>query len=460
MQGVTLTIAAVACAFVFALSPIYGLAVYVAAFSLYPSFLAVQVGTIDFTVLRIVILAVYARIFLLTDLPRRFRFAWVDKLVIVYFAAQIAAGLTTAQSAEAFLENRSGAIFDMVLPYFAVRLIVTDRQKYLTLLKSVLVIAVPLALAGFYQCVMRYNPFAFLHSYGAWDLGREYESMSRLGLMRADVVFSHPIMYGLFFAMFGPVCAGIFGHVRKSSRVLYWLAMGLMCLGLFASVSSGPALAAMLSLAFLGFYRFRRHLKTAVVTVVVGCAILEVVSNRHFYDVVDRFTLDSSTAWYRSALIDVALFRGGMAGHWIAGYGYDTEPGWGIMIDNSPSTDIVNEYLLVLCRYGLIGLVPFFAMSIAAIKRLIYSYELSTQNSDKWLIWCLAASLFGLAGAMISVSLFGQPTTIFYMLLAFCGAMPAIVGPRKSRPTPVIDSGSAPSAAATKGTNSTGTNVC
>ena len=450
MQGVTLTISAIACVLVFSLSPIYALVVYVAAFSLYPSDLAVPVGTIDFTVLRIVIIAVYAKIFLLTDLPGRFRFLWVDKLVIIYFVAQIAAGLTTTRSAEAFLENRSGAVFDMVLPYFAVRLIVIDREKYLTLLKSVLVIAVPLAIVGFYQCTTGNNPVAFFRNYGAWDT-RDYVPMSRLGLTRADVVFTHPIMYGLFFAMFGPVCAGIFGHVRKSKKMLYWAAMGLMCMGLFSCVSSGPALAALLSIVFIGFYRYRRYWRTAVVTVVLICALIEILSNRHFYDVIDRVTLNSQTAWYRSRLIDVALYEGGMSGHWMAGYGYDTDPGWGPVIDRRPYTDIVNEYLLILSRYGLIGLVPFFVMNIAAVKKLIHSYKVSTHDSDKWLIWCLAAALFGLAGAFISVSLHGQPTTIFYMLLGFCGAMPAIVRQSKLHPMTLKGGGSVASAKVIKG---------
>jgi len=461
MQGVTLTISAIACAMVFVLSPIYALVVYVAAFSLYPSDLTVPVGTIDFTVLRIVSLAVYAKIFFLTDLPRRFKFVWVDKLVIIYFMAQVAAGLTTTQSAGAFIENRSGAVFDMVLPYFAVRLIVTDREKYLTLLKSVLVIAIPLAIAGFYQCTTGVNPVGFFKRYSAWESADyEYAPMSRFGLTRAEVVFTHPIMFGLFFAMFGPVCAGLFAHVKKSQKLIYWAALGVMCMGLFSCVSSGPALSAVLSIMFIGFFWYRKYWKTALVTTVLVCVLLEVVSNRHFYDVIDRLTFSSTTAWYRSRLIDVALYEGGMSGHWIAGYGYNAEPGWGAMIDRRAYTDIVNEYLLVLCRYGLIGLIPFFAMNIAAIKRLIYSYKISTQNSDKWLIWCLGASLFGLAGAFISVSLHGQPTTMFYMLLALCGAMPAIVGRPKPRPAAAGSGGSASCDAAVKNRESGSSHVC
>ena len=428
MQSVTLTISAIACAMVLSLSPIYALVVYVAALALYPSFLTVPVGTIDFTMLRIIIIAVYVKIFLLTDLSRRFKFMWVDKLVVIYFVAEVAAGLTTTPSAATFLENRSGAMFDMMLPYFAVRLIVVDRAKYVTLLKSILIIGVPLALAGFYQCLTGDNPVAFLREYYAWDASRGYEPASRLGLTRAEVVFTHPIMYGLFFAMFGPVCAGVFGFVKKSRRILYWAAVGCMCIGLFACLSSGPALAALASLAFLGFYPYRRHWKTAAITAVIMCVALEIVSNRHFYDVIDRFTLNSQTAWYRSKLIDVALYEGGMSGHWVTGHGFETDPGWGPKIDGRRTTDIVNHYLLVLSHSGLVGFLPFFAAYALALQKAFRSCKLSGHNADDWLAWSLGAGLSGLAFALVSVSLYDNNKSIFYMLLAFCQAMPTIVG--------------------------------
>jgi len=129
----------------------------------------------------------------------------------------------------------------------------------------------------------------------------------------------------------------------------------------------------------------------------------------------------------RSKLIDVALFAGGMSGHWLTGYGAFADPGWGPLLDGRNRTDAVNHYILVLARYGLIGLIPFLAMCTIAARRLIDAYKASLLDSDKWLIWTLAGGLFGVLLAFNSVSLFGQPTTIFYMMIGFCGIMPMIV---------------------------------
>ena len=93
MQGLTLTVALMISFFVLWKSPVYSLIAYVAALAWYPQYLTVSVGTVDFTLRRIVILAVFTKLFLQTDLPGRFRFILLDKLVIGYFTAQLLSGI-------------------------------------------------------------------------------------------------------------------------------------------------------------------------------------------------------------------------------------------------------------------------------------------------------------------------------------------------------------------------------
>ncbi len=426
MVGVTLTIAAVASVLVFFLTPVYGFAVYIAVLGWYPSYLTVKMGTIDFNVCRIVILAIYVKLFLLTNLPNRFKFIWLDKLLIIYFLCQILAGFVTVQSLAAFLENRAGAVFSLVLPYFAVRMIVTNRQDYITLLKSIVIIAAPMAIIGFYECMTGNNPVGFLRDYWAWGGLAPYVAVSRLGFFRAEFTFPHAIMYGLFFAMLGPICAGLIPNVNNN-KFIYIIGIGLMGVGVFSSMSSGPYLAALLSILFLVFFRYRRYWKGTLVVVILMCGIVEVISNRHFYDVLGSFTIDPRSAWYRSKLIDVALFKGGMSGHWLAGFGHGVDPGWGLMIDDDTRTDVVNHYLVVLCRYGLIGFMPFAAVLVAAFRTCVHAFQACLLESDRWLIWCLSGAMFGLLVSLISVSLFDQARTAFYLMLAFCGAAPAVV---------------------------------
>jgi len=390
----------------------------------YPVYLTVQVGTIDFTACRIVILAIYLNLFLRRCLDNQLRLIWLDKLVMIYLVCQFAAGAANVPVGE-LLENLAGTAFDIVLPYFAVRLIVNNKEQYLRLLKSILVIATPLALVGMYESLTGHNPVSFLRQYCPWWSGALVMPNPRSGFYRAFFSFPHPITFGLFFAMLGPVCTGLL-HNTNTNKLVYGTAVSLMVLGVYSSMSSGPFMAALFAIIFIAVYPCRKYSKTMFVAAILLCISVEIISNRHFFEVVDRFTFNSATAWYRSKLIEVALFEGGMSGHWLTGFGFQ-DPGWGPKIDGRACTDIVNHYILVLSKYGLVGLVSFLALIVSAAKKLIEAYRVVVLDSDQWLIWCLAGGLFGVLAAMNSVSLFGQPRTVFFIMLAFCAAMPMIM---------------------------------
>lgn len=415
----TLLVAMMSSILIFCLSPVRALILYIAMVAWYPSYLSVQIGTLDFTACRIIMITLYVRLFLLTNLPKRFNFIWLDKIIILFFVAQVAAGMTTTPALQ-LLENRAGAIFDMVLPYFAIRLIVKSKEQYLILLKGVLLCSAPLAILGLYQCLTGNNIFSFIpgHVYALKNIPRH-------GFYRATLTFSVSIMFGLYFAILGPICAGLWPSIKRR-KSLYIAAILLMGIGVFSSMSSGPWLATLVAIAFILFYRFRRYWKTCIVFFFVLCAMVEVVSNRHFYEVIDRFTLSSKTAWYRSRLMEVALFEDGMSGHWLTGYGL-VDPGWSHKIDHRDHTDMVNHYLLVLSRFGLLALIPFFTIIISAFYITVKCFRFSMSDYDKWLIWCLSGALVGLLVSLFSVSLFGPPKTVLYLLFGFFGVMPAVV---------------------------------
>jgi hypothetical protein len=403
--------------------PVYGLVFYVVSLIYYPSTLTLKIGSIDFSVSRIVILVLHTNLAVNTGAFKKLRMTWLDRLVIIYFACQVIAGLSTISDVMGFLENLSCVFFDIALPYFAVRLIVTNRQKYIVFLKGIFYATVLFAVFCIFESVTGHNLL---------DFGRNQAHISpRWGLDRAVATFKHPIYLGVFLAMAGGICAGLIRAAGK--RKGFWFAgVGVIFLGLFSTLSSGPYIAGAFCVCVILFYRFRRSYKALLVTVAVMCLVVEVVSNRHFYEVIDRVAFSSSTAWYRTRLIEVAIFEGGMSGHWLMGFGFE-EPGWGPLIDGRQYTDMVNHYLLILCRYGLLGLVPFLAIIIVAVTRLFRNYWNLRYESDSWLIWCLGAGLFGALLSFNSVSVFGQPVNFLYIVLALCGNVPMIISENPNR---------------------------
>lgn len=423
MASITLLIAAVGCLLVFFLRPVLGLAVYVILAMWYPYAVGtVSVGTIDFSVGRIVIIALFVKIFLSTDLTTNFKVIGLDKLVVILFLAEILAGFTTTEPMK-LIEYRAGDFFDMALPYFAVRLIITNKGRYITLLKAICWSVAFLAIFAFYESLTGHNLLALGRNIGVSGIRLNF-------FHRARTTFRHPIYFGVFSAMAGALCMGLVKNAKDNAFVYKILAV-LAFLGAFSSMSSGGLLAMVGAIGFIAFYRYRYYWKQGIIVVVLMCGMVEVISNRHFYQVIDRVAFNAGTAWYRTRLFEVAFFEGGMAGHWITGYGFE-DPMWSEKIDMRDHTDMVNHYLMKLCRYGLVGFIPFCAVIITAIKKLFDGFWLLKSDEDMWLIWCVAGGLAGVLLAFNSVSLFGQPMIMLFMMFGFCAAVPTIVSKSNS----------------------------
>ncbi|MFX0203699.1 MAG: hypothetical protein ACFFCW_46975 [Candidatus Hodarchaeota archaeon] len=419
MDFLTLSVAVIGLILVISLKPIHGLIVYISLAIWYPYCVGtVSIGTIDFSVGRIIIIPLFAKIFWGTNLTTKFKVIWLDKLVVILFATEILAGFATTEPFR-LIEYRAGDFFDMALPYFAVRLIITTKEQYITLLKAIAWSSGVLALFAFYESLTGHNLLA---------LGRSLETPEiRMRFFhRAKATFRICIYYGVYSATVGAMCMGLLKSVKKNKSI-YGVLVGLMFLGAFSSMSSGALLTMVGGLSFIAFYHYRRYWKHALIGIIIMCGLVEIISNRHFYDVIGRFTFNASTAWYRSRLFEVAFFEGGMSGHWLTGYGCFTDPGWGTKIDYRDHTDMVNHYLLKLCRYGLVGFIPFCAVIIVAIKRLFEGFWHIRNDKDTWLIWCLGAGLFGVLLAFNSVSLFGQPMIMLFMMFGLCVMVPRVL---------------------------------
>ena len=406
---VTISIAIIGSVLAFTLRPILGLAVYIIVSMWQPYCVGtVSIGTIDFSAGRIIIIALFANIFFNTELYARYKIVWLDKIVLILFAAELLAGMTTIEMGRLF-ENRAGDFFDLALPYFAVRMIVTNKQDYIILLKAIGWSMALMAVFGIYESITGNNLLKFGRDLPIPEIRLTY-------FHRAQTTFRQTIYYGIFSVMAGVLCTGLYKHVKQKSLYIFLVIM--MFLGGFSTMSSGSLVTMIGSLAFLAFYKYRRYWKAAIIGIIIMCGVVEVLSNRHFYDVIGRFAFNAGTAWYRGRLFEVAILEGGMSGHWLTGYGFE-DPGWGALIDGN-RTDIVNQYILQLCRYGLVGFIPFCMTIIVAVKNLFTGFWKITDRADSWLIWCIGASLFGVLLAFNSVALLGTPLIVLYAVFGLC----------------------------------------
>ena len=425
MGSFTLLLSIAICLLIMTVKRDKWLIIYIAALIWYPTYLTVKLGTIDFSLSRIVIFWIFLNLIFRRNVLTTFKFALIDYVMILYVILRFVSTISTTPLMSA-LENQGGFAFDSLLPFFSVRLLLRSKSDYITFLKGVVVVTVPLAFIGIIQSTTGYNPASFFYQFSTWETGLERKLM-RFGFYRAEVTFSHSILFGLFFAMLCPLIIGLWGHLKKHKFIVF-ASIIIMYLGVLSSVSSAPVYAGFISVLILLLYPFRRYWAGLLIIFISGCVVVEILSNRHIYEVLTTFALSGDTAYYRIELIKEA-FGGGMEGHWLNGYGLVG----GIYQENlNPDFnwkhfDITNNYILLLARYGLLGLIPFLGVIFATIISLRKAYVESLQNKNRWMVWCLGASIAGILIAMQTVSLFDQSGIVFYIFLGMAASMPAVI---------------------------------
>jgi len=434
MEAITFLIGISGFILAFLLRPIKGLFIYFVGLFWYSQYLTVSIGTIDFTVSRIIILALLANIFFRTRLVRKFKWNLMDNLIVAYvFAQLIALTISGNVPVGAFVERQAGSLFDTILPYFAVRFIINSKERLITFIKVLIIIAIPLAVAGVYQCLTGFDPVGFMTKHFAWGYSELMTEMGnrivpRLGFYRAYVTFPVPISYGLFFAGLAPLCIGLWKQkIWEKLRIIVLFV--LMLIGILSSMSSAPSFSIAASMILLAFFPFTRFRGVFLLTFFMCFIIfIHLCSNLPFYEYLTRFAFSQEGAYYRINLVREALF-GGMTGHWVAGYGYvGFGPGIFENIDfNWEHTDFVNIYIGILVRYGLLGLLPFLGINILYYRCLYQAAKRTLNQADLWLIWCILSTLIGWNIAMMTVSAMDQVNTLLFMLIGTSCNMPYII---------------------------------
>ena len=196
----------------------------------------------------------------------------------------------------------------------------------------------------------------------------------RLGLERSQVIFSHPIHYGLF-------CASLFSFAvvsfrRQIAGYQRFILGFFISVGVLASVSSGAIFPLILQLGLVVWawvFRWISSRWTILVVIVTFCyVVVDLISNRTGIEVFLSYTaLSSHTAYGR-----LIIFEWGMVNVWkspFIGIGLNDweRPFW-----LAPSID--NFWLIAAMRYGIIG----FFLLVSSYLTLVWAVMRRNLETD------------------------------------------------------------------------------
>lgn len=201
---------------------------------------------------------------------------------------------------------------------------------------------------------------------------------ARLGLDRAQVMFSHPIHYGLFCSVaFSLSMVALRGTVGNGRR---YVTSGLIAGTGFLALSSGAILAFALQFGLIAwavmFKNYAKRWWLLFGLFVLAYVVIDLLSDRKPVDVFMSYaTFSAHTAFWRSIIFEWASANvlgsaeKGIPASWMFGIGLND---W-VRPFFMPSPSIDNFWLMMAVRYGLPGLFLIalgYIIGIAKIMRL------------------------------------------------------------------------------------------
>ncbi len=416
MQGITLGIALVVCASFFLLRPHQAALVFLAVVLWYPYFLVIQLGTLDISATRIIIVPLMIKCLADSRIRQSFQWCWLDTcLVICMFVFSVVFFINnpTRQG----LENRSGFFLNTIFVYFTVRLCLRDRSELITVAKWMGIILLPLAFLGMFEAITDVRYFYALRKYCPW-FTHEPNLPPRWGFTRAVGPFAHPVTFGMSFCMFLPLVYWL-RHQKGAWRQFAYPLSGLLVLGAVSSFSSGPAVMLIVVFICLALELMKGMVKPFLIFVVFSIIFISIASNRTFYHVIASYgNLLGGAGYHRAKLIDNAIAD--IGDWWLKGYG-GKDPGWGPSLGMS-FTDMTNEFILDIYFYGLWGLIAFCVVLACALLMLIQIYKNNPGPLWRSYVWALSSALISLIITFNSIGMLGEMTILFYYFLGLIGS--------------------------------------
>jgi len=390
---------------------------------LIPASQRVVVATLDFNLLRILVLAGWARLALRGEY-RGFTWRRLDTLVLAWSVTG-AAAYAALHGTLGALVYRAGTMYDALGLYLFFRCVIRRWADLEVVVRSVAYLAVPIALVLAIEKSTGRNAFAFLG-------GVPEQTIVREGRLRVQGPFPHAILAGCFFAVWLPLVAPLLARRgRRLAGIGGSVAILLIVVMCASSTPVGGVFAAVVGLGAWSVRRHMRSLRWAALALVVG---LHLVMQQPVWHLLSRVSFSSgSTSYHRFLLIDNTIRH---AGEWLLIGARDTSH-WG------PSMyDLTNQFVVEAVRGGLLTLVLFVAILAQAFALVGGICRRRGPRSQRFVAWGLGASLAVHVAIFmgVSISYSQQALFVFFFVLASVGSLsiePSVGHSRVRRSRPV-----------------------
>jgi hypothetical protein len=337
----------------------------------------VVLGSLHFTVLRILVLAgLVRRAFRQSGSKSPGGFNPVDQVVVLWTVSALVTLSLQWMNMQALIHNL-GDFLDAIGGYFVVRFLIPDGEAIRRTIKALAVVCVIQGACMINEQITRLNVFGYLG-------GVPLAVTIRDGKIRSE-------------GLMGCIYAGVFGGVLIPWFLWLWTAgksRMLACAGLagatamaITSNASTSLMALAGSLVGLAFWPLRKQMRLVRWGLALTLVTLHLVMKAPVWALIARIDLTgSSSGDHRYKLMDNCIRH--FSDWWLLGYRYYNAWGWDMW-------DLCNQFVVIALTGGLVTLIFYIAIfkrSFAAIGTA--RKQVNGDRGREWLLWCLGADVF------------------------------------------------------------------
>lgn len=372
----------------------------------------VMVGGLHFTMMRILVLFGWVRLFIRREF-RPMHLNAVDKSVLAWAVVSIVTHSLLWQTSEEFI-NRLGFGYNVLGMYFLFRFLLRNLEDIRHTFAMMAITLLPLAGAMLVERFTERNVFAVFG-------GVRAVTELRGGTLRCQGPFGHPILAGTFGASLLPLMVSLWWQGRKYR----WLAAaGVVSATVIVATSgsSGPLMAYMAGCLGLLMWYGRRYMRQVCWGILLSFFGLALVMKAPVWYLIQRVNIFSgSNGDHRALLID--QFVRHFADWWLLGV--KSTIGWA----DENMWDITNQFVWEGVMGGLAELALFIAIIVVCFRtvgKAIPRLPTTQRYAHRRLVWALGATVFVHTTSFMSISYFDQNVINWYLLLALIATTAAI----------------------------------
>ncbi|MCR9246259.1 MAG: hypothetical protein NXI31_14605 [bacterium] len=381
-----------------------------------PAAQRVVIAGLDFTFIRVLLMASWGRMILRGDL-RPMVWNHLDRLMILWAVVSVVFGTMTGMTFTVFV-FRAGAAADAMMTYFLFRQLIRNHDDLIRLVTNFILSSFAVAVFFLIENRTQQNMFHVFGGVPQWtDI--------RNGRLRCQGAFAHSILAGCFWACLIPLyfVRGWFGRG--------WLLTGAGVLAALAivafSASSTPLMAVMFGIAGASAFYLRGALRWWRWLIIAWLCVLHfVLMNMPVWHLLSRVDIVSgSTGWHRYHLVD--KFFVNFPEWWLVGTMSTGHWGPGLH-------DVTNQYVAEGIAGGIWRLASFGAILLVVFAGISRSLRMPGQSvPHRLMAWALGTAVFIHCMNFIAVSYFEQIVVEWHMTLAAVGSLVLVPGASPAR---------------------------